>query len=292
MQDIKLGDVTISAILEIEQPAKTAPEFFLGATHKTAERHFATMEPFLYDAPTGRIIMAFQSFLLRTPHSTILIDTCCGADKFTDAVVWPTRPWLDRFHALGLTFEDIDYVLCTHLHIDHTGWNTRLENNKWVPTFPNATYFFSRTEYDYWADIAKTGLVPPRQRDGVWQTNCLPIVQAGQAVMIDGAHQIDPCVSIEPSPGHSPGHYCVRIRSNGHEAVALGDLMHHPLQCCEPDWSTPFCWDPVQAASSRRAVLESAARDKTLLLPTHFPGPTAGHVRKVGDGFDYSFVDP
>ncbi|MGR3659581.1 MAG: MBL fold metallo-hydrolase [Paracoccaceae bacterium] len=289
MQDIKLGDVTISAILETERIGKTPEEFFIGATNETAAEHYAEMEPFLYDADSGRIIMAFQSFLVRTPKSIVLIDTCNGEDKFTDAVVWPTRPWLDRFHALGLEFEDIDYVLCTHLHIDHTGWNTRLEGDKWVPTFPNATYIFGRTEYEYWQNVAKTGIVPPRQRDGVWQTNCLPVVEAGQAVLVDDNYQIDDYISLEPSPGHSPGHCCVRIRSNGLEAIALGDLMHHPLQCREPGWSTPFCWDPEMAAKSRLKLLQAAATDHTLLLPTHFPDPTAGHVHKDGQRFKYAF---
>lgn len=289
MEDIKLGDVTISAILETERPGKTPEEFFIGATREIADHHAEQLEPFLFDAETGRIIMAFQSFLVRTPKHTILIDTCNGEDKFTDAVVWPTRPWVDRFHALGLAFEDIDYVLCTHLHIDHTGWNTRLEKGRWVPTFPNAKYIFSAREYAYWENVAKTGIVPPRQRDGIWQTNCLPIVEAGQAELVDGFHQIDDYVTLEPTPGHSPGHCCVRIRSNGLEAVALGDLMHHALQCREPDWSTPFCWDPLMAAKSRRTLLDAAANDGTLLLPTHFPTPTAGHVTRDGVRFQYRF---
>ncbi|WP_205589595.1 MBL fold metallo-hydrolase [Chachezhania antarctica] len=291
MQDIRLGDVTISAIPETVRPGKTPETFFIGATREAAARHYETMEPFLYVPETGQIVMAFQSFVVRTPRRTILIDTCNGEHKFTDAVVWPTRPWLDRFHALGFSVDEIDVVLCTHLHIDHTGWNTRLENGAWVPTFPNATYIFSATEYAYWKNVAETGDVPPLQRDGVWQINCLPIMEAGQARLIDGAHEIDDHVRIEPSPGHSPGHYCVRIRSGALEAVALGDLIHHPLQCREPDWSTRYCWDPVMATESRRTLLAAAAQDRTLLLPTHFPGPTAGYVSQDGAGYAYSFLD-
>lgn len=291
MEDITLGDVTISAILEIERPGKPPEDFFVGCTREAARKHYETMEPFLYHPETGQIIMAFQSFLVRTPRHTILIDTCNGEDKFTEAVVWPTRPWLERLHSLGLGVNDIDTVLCTHLHIDHTGWNTRLDSGTWVPTFLKATYFFSRTEYLYWQSIAETGEVPPLQRNGVWQANCLPIMEAGQAVLIDGAHEIDENVRIEPSPGHSPGHYCVRIRSGGQEAMALGDLIHHPLQCREPNWSTHYCWDQEMAATSRRAVLEDAGRNGTLLLPTHFPGPTACHVSpRHAKGYDYSFV--
>lgn len=291
MQDIRIGDVTISSIMEHQKLFQTPEEFFLGCDADVARRHYAEMEPFLYDAETGRIVMAFQSFLVRTPKNIIMVDTCNGADKLKHVISWDTQPWLDRFHELGLTFEDIDVVLCTHLHIDHTGWNTRLEKGKWVPTFPNATYLFDRTEYAYWQNVAETGIVPPKQRDGVWQANCLPIVEAGQAVLVDGSHQVDDYVSIVPSPGHSPGHYCVRIKSGGLEAIAVGDAVHHVLQCREPSWSTPFCWDPEMAARSRLALLKDAAENKTLLLPTHFPAPTAGRVTVDGDSFRYHFHD-
>src|SRR5690606_26759148 len=176
--DIRLGDVTISAILEHQKLGMRAEDLFIGSDSATVARHYAEMEPFLYDAESGRIVLAFQSFVVRTPKSIIMVDTCNGEQKFTDAVVWDTQPWLDRFHALGLTLADVDYVLCTHLHIDHTGWNTRLENGRWVPTFPNATYLFEKREYAYWKEVAESGVVPPRQRDGIWQTNCLPVAEA------------------------------------------------------------------------------------------------------------------
>jgi glyoxylase-like metal-dependent hydrolase (beta-lactamase superfamily II) len=219
MQDIRLGDVTISAILEHQKLGMAPEQLFLGSDAETARRHYAEMEPFLYDAETGRIVLAFQSFLIRTPRNIIMVDTCNGADKLKDAIVWDTQPWLDRFHELGLTLADVDFVLCTHLHIDHTGWNTRLEKGRWVPTFPNATYLFERREYDYWKRIAETGSVPPRQRGDIWGMNCLPVAEAGQAELVDGPHRVDDYVSLIPAPGHSPGHYCVRIRSGGMEAI-------------------------------------------------------------------------
>ena len=289
MRDIRLGDVTISAILEHKKLGLPPEKLFIGADAETARRHYAEMEPFLFDAESGRIVLAFQSFLIRTPKSVIMVDTCNGADKFTDAVSWDTEPWLDRFHELGLTFADVDYVLCTHLHIDHTGWNTRLEKGRWVPTFPNAKYLFEKREYAYWQQVAETGEVPPLQRDGIWQTNCLPVAEAGQAELVQGLHAVDDYVSLLPTPGHSPGHYCVRIRSGGLEAIALGDLAHHMLQCREPGWSTPFCWDPAMAARSRMKLFSEAAESGSLLLPTHFPAPTAGRLTADGDRFRYHF---
>lgn len=289
MQDIGLGDVTISAILEHQKLGMAPRDLFPTSDPETVSRHYAEMEPFLYDAESGRIVLAFQSFLIRTPKSIILVDTCNGADKLKEAILWDTQPWLDRFHELGLTVADVDFVLCTHLHIDHTGWNTRLEKGRWVPTFPNATYLFERREYAYWQKVAETGEVPPRQRGDIWGMNCLPVAEAGQAELVDGPHRVDDYVSLIPAPGHSPGHYCVRIRSGGLEAIALGDLAHHMLQCREPDWSTPFCWDPEMASKSRRRLFSEAAGSRALLLPTHFPAPTAGRVTADGDRFRYHF---
>ncbi|MGV0816619.1 MBL fold metallo-hydrolase [Martelella sp. AMO21009] len=290
MNDIRLGDVTISAILEHQKYGMKPEDLFLGSDTETIRRHAAGMEPFLFDPETGRITLAFQSFLIRTPAKIILVDTCNGADKMTDAVSWDTQPWLDRLHQLGFTPEDIDYVLCTHLHIDHTGWNTRLEKGRWVPTFPNATYLFDRGEYAYWREISGTGIVPPRQREEVWRINCLPVTEAGQAVLVDGAYRLDEHVSIVPTPGHSPGHYCVRVQSRGLEAIVLGDLAHHKLQCCEPVWSTPFCYDPAMAAKSRRRLFCEAVDSGALLLPTHFPSPTAGRLSARGEAFQFDFV--
>lgn len=291
MPDIKIGDVTVSAIYEFERQYMTPEQFFIGAKQDVAERHYQEMSPVLYDPETGAFTMTFQSFVVRTPKHNIMIDTCYGHEKFEDVVKWDTTVWEKNLHRMGLEFADIDFVFCTHLHIDHTGWNTTLENGKWVPTFPNAKYIFNRTEYAYWQNVAETGIVPPRQRDGVWQINCLPIVEAGQAILIDDHYTIDDTVSIIPTPGHSPGHYCVSIQSKGMEAIAVGDLIHHPLQCREPQWSTYFCTDPKLAAKSRLQVLNHAADQRSILLPTHFAAPTAGTVDREGDAFRYRFVE-
>jgi glyoxylase-like metal-dependent hydrolase (beta-lactamase superfamily II) len=288
MPDIRIGDVTVSAVYEFEHQHKTPEAFFIGATRAAAEEHYRHMSPVFYNAQTAAFTMTFQSFLVRTPKHNILVDTCYGHGKF--ATSWDTGLWLENFHRLGLDFGDIDFVFCTHLHVDHTGWNTSLENGRWVPTFPNAKYVFNRVEYEYWQEIARTGLVPLRQRDGVWQINCLPVVEANQAILIGDHYTIDDTISIIPTPGHSPGHYCVSIRSCGVEALALGDLIHHPLQCSEPAWSTLFCWDPVLATRSRLQILNHAADNNSILMPVHFPAPTAGKVERDGDAFRYHFL--
>jgi glyoxylase-like metal-dependent hydrolase (beta-lactamase superfamily II) len=187
-----------------------------------------------------------------------------------------------------LTVADIDYVFCTHLHIDHTGWNTRLEGGKWVPTFPKAKYIFYRKEYEHW-EKAAAGPPPYVHDPNVWRMNCQPIVEAGRAQLVDDTFSLDDTFFLSVTPGHTPHHCCVHIRSKGQEAIVTGDLMHHPLQCREPDWSTIFCWDKEMAASSRRSFLGKHAGTGMLVMPIHFPHPTAGRIEADGVRFRYRF---
>jgi glyoxylase-like metal-dependent hydrolase (beta-lactamase superfamily II) len=234
------------------------------------------------------MVITYQTFVVRTPKHTVLIDTCTGEDKgFPPPMDFPKKPWLDGFAAAGLRFEDITHVFCTHLHIDHTGWNTMLRNGRWVPTFPNAKYIFHKGEYAHWEEMTKKGANPP---GNVWTYNCRPIVEAGQALLVDDAYQLDDTFSLTPTPGHSPHHCCVDIRSKGQHAVVTGDMMHHALQCREPSWSTIFDTDKEMATRSRRSFLGKVADTSTLVLPIHFPNPTVGRVAADGDRFRYNFV--
>ena len=288
MRQITIGDVTIDSVIERDGPWRKPEDMFPAYNAEVARPHFAAMDKFVYDAASNRLVITYQTFVVRTPKHTILVDTCTGEDKGHPAPFdFPKQRWLDEFHAQGLGFEAIDYVFCTHLHIDHCGWNTRLVNGKWVPTFPNAKYIFHRREYAFWEAATARGENPP---GGVWRMNCLPVVEAGQALLVDDDYQLDDTVWLTPTPGHSPCHCCVNIKSRGQRAVVTGDMMHHALQCREPDWSTIFDTDPRLAAQSRRNFLSSVADTPTLLLPVHFPSPTAGRIAADGDRFHYRFA--
>ena len=256
-----------------------------------AHRHLAEMDPTLYDAASGQLIITYQTFVVRTPHHLVLVDTCLGEDKgYAAPMNFPTAPWLEGFRRLGLAFSDIDFVFCTHLHIDHTGWNTRRVDGRWVPTFPRAKYIFHRHEYEYWEAAAARGEDPQGNLSDVWRMNCLPVAEAGQALLVEDDYALDDTLWLSLTPGHSPFHCCVNITSRGQHAVMLGDLMHHALQCREPDWSTRFCWDPGIAAKTRRRFFEEVADGPTTILPTHFPAPTAGRIEADGERFRYSFL--
>jgi len=290
MREIMIGDVAITSIIERDGPWRKPEALFPQCNPAAALRHLSEMEDFLFDPASGLLVITYQTFVVRTPRHTILIDTCTGEDKgYPPPFDFPKRPWLDGLHALGLHFDDIDYVFCTHLHFDHCGWNTRLADGRWAPTFPRAKYVFHRREYAFWEAASKRGEFP---HGDVWRMNCLPVVEAGQAVLVEDDFALDDTVWLTPTPGHSPCHCCVNIRSGGRRAVVTGDLMHHALQCREPEWSTIFCWDPTMAAESRRSFLGEVADADVMLLPVHFPSPTAGHIEADGARFRYRFIAP
>ena len=290
MQQIHLGDVSIASIIERDGPWRQPEDMFPAYTADIGRPHLAALPASVYEAATNRLVITYQTFVIRTPKHTILVDTCTGEDKGYPAPMdFPKQPWLDGFAALGLKFTDIDYVFCTHLHIDHCGWNTRLVNGRWVPTFPNAKYVFHKREYAAWEEATAKGANPP---GNVWTYNCRPIVEAGQALLVDDDFTLDDTVWLTPTPGHSPCHCCVNIRAGGKRAVVTGDMMHHALQCREPDWSTVFDWDAKEAAASRRRFLTEVAGTGALILPIHFPNPTAGLVEADGTRFHYRFRAP
>jgi glyoxylase-like metal-dependent hydrolase (beta-lactamase superfamily II) len=296
MQTLTIGDVTITSIIERDGPWRMPHDMFPDYDPTVGRQHLAELDPVVFDPTSGKIVITYQTFIVRTPKHTILIDTCTGEDKgYAAPMNFPKQPWLDNFRAAGLRFESIDYVFCTHLHSDHTGWNTMLRDGRWVPTFPNAKYIFHKEEYAYWEAATQRGAHSPGSilvggTQNVWTYNCLPIVEAGQALLVDDTFELDDTFSLTPTPGHSPCHCCVNIRSRGQQAVVTGDMMHHALQCREPDWSSVFDSDPKQAAQSRRRFLGQVADTSTLILPIHFPNPTVGRVAADGERFRYNFV--
>ena len=289
MKSLSVGDVTITSLVEREGPWRRPVDMFPSYDHETATEHLETLEPEVFDAATGLMCITYQTFVVRTPKHVVLVDTCTGCDKgYAAPFNFDTTPWLNNFNKAGLSFEEITHVFCTHLHIDHTGWNTRLVNGRWVPTFPNAKYIFHKDEYAYWETATKEGRNPP---GNVWTYNCRPVVEAGQALLVDNTYELDDTFSLTPTPGHSPRHVCINIKSKGQRAVVTGDMMHHALQCREPEWSTIFDVDRAEAAQSRRTFLSRVCDTPTLILPIHFPRPTVGLIKPHGKhGFDYRFV--
>jgi glyoxylase-like metal-dependent hydrolase (beta-lactamase superfamily II) len=281
---MRIGDIAVRRIVEMEIPFRTPIELFPDATPDAieAERHW--MEPWALSSATGRIVLAVQSYLVRTSRHTILIDTCVGCDKTYEGFPpWHRRTdtgWLDRLAAAGVGVADVDYVFCTHLHADHCGWNTRLVDGRWVPTFPNAKYVLARSEVAH----AETG-AGRQYRDSV-----LPVIETGQAVLVDTDHALDDEVWLEPTPGHTPGHVAVGLESRGDRAVMCGDLIHSPLQCRYPHWRYWIDTDPDQGIATRRRFLEENCETGRLVMTAHFPSPSVGHVVADQDAFGFRFL--
>ena len=291
MRKLTIGDVTITSIIERDGPWRAPGQMFPDAPADQIEATLKELEPETYDVASGKMVITYQTYVVRTPRHTILVDTCTGEDKGYPAPMdFPKQPWLDGLKAEGLSFDDIDYVMCTHLHIDHSGWNTVLRDGRWVPTFPRAKYVFHKREYAAWEASTKAGETRPGGGGSVFTMNCEPVVAAGQALLVDDDFSLDDCITIEPTPGHTPCHCCVHINSRGQHAVITGDLMHHALQIHRPSWSTMFCWDPIEAADSRTRFLANVADTDTKILPIHFPNPSVGRVESNGDRFRWRYV--
>jgi len=289
---INIGQFEISRVIESEGPFLEVQSFIPDADQAVVEANRDWLMPRFIEPASNKIILNIQSYILRTPRHTILVDTCVGNDKPR-----PGRPMFDHLSlpyladlaAAGVRPEEVDFVLCTHLHVDHAGWNTQLINGRWVPTFPNAKYIFARTEYEFWERRHLDGSEGPVPN--VYDDSILPVMQAGQAVLVDADHQIDDGLWFEPAPGHTPGNVVVNLQSQGATGVLTGDVMHHPLQLIRPEWSSRACEDPVQSAATRRALIERYADTDTLIAPAHFASPTMGHIISKGDGFGYRLVN-
>ncbi len=277
----RIGKATVQKVEEICGPGFKPARMFPNFDQAAFDAQRSWMEPEFIEPGSDRIIGSVHSWIVRTGQHTMLIDTCLGNHKDRAAPNWNqlNTPFLDRLAAAGIKPEEVDFVMCTHLHVDHVGWNTQLKDGRWVPTFPKAKYLFGKTEYAHWETERKT-MPAAEVNGGAFDDSVLPIVEAKRAVFIDAAYQADDLLTLIDAPGHTPGSLCIQLRDGGREALFTGDVMHHPIQVYHPDWSSQFCWDQAMSAKSRRKVLEHCVEHNSLLCPAHFPGPNAGHVEE------------
>jgi glyoxylase-like metal-dependent hydrolase (beta-lactamase superfamily II) len=188
-----------------------------------------------------------------------------------------------RLVAAGCDVGEVDYVLYTHLHVDHVGWNTRLENGRWVPTFPNAKYVFAVRELEFWTERHKAD--PTRVP---WITDSvLPIIEANRVELVRSDHELSDLLRLVPTPGHTVDHYGVRLGKAGSAAILTGDMMHSPIQVRYPEMGMVGDCDTRQAGETRRKLLEEVCETSNLLCTAHFPSPSIGHIRRLGAAYDF-----
>lgn len=274
-----VGRVKITKVVELETVGSTRFILPLASNSEIQKLpwlipHFATDE--------GRLKMSIHSLVVETPTRRIVVDTGLGNDKQGRNVpTWNNRstPFLETMTAAGFPPDSIDTVLCTHLHVDHVGWNTKLVDGKWVPAFPNARYIFGRTEYEHWRDHSTEP-----DKAAVFGDSVQPIVDAGRADLIPGDHRLSGEISMIATPGHSPGHMSILIQSDGEQGLLTGDVAHHPCQMAHLDWSSTADSDQAQSAATRRELFARFADRPTLVIGGHF---SAGHIRRDGDAFRF-----
>lgn len=277
----RIGDVEITRIVEVNGWEDDITMLLPEATPETVlaypwlQPHFAT--------PDGKMIISFQCFVMRTPEHRIMLDTCIGADREREFDVFTNMQtdFLDDLQHAGFEPNEIDIVLCTHLHFDHVGWNTRRVDGEWVPTFPNARYLFGRTEYEHWKHLQDT--------NGYHDLNHMydsvqPVVDAGLVELIDIDANICPQISLRPTPGHTPGHVSICIESKGERAVVTGDLMHSPIQLERPGDAVRFDMDQQRGSTTRKEFVDDMANSDVFVIGSHFADPTGGWIVRDDSG--------
>jgi len=276
----RVGEVTVTKIVELEVTGGS--RFILPQATREAVVPIGWLRPDFADE-LGQLKMSIHALVVETPSRRIIVDTCIGNDKEDRRIPAWNRlqtSFLADLAAAGHARETIDTVICTHLHVDHVGWNTMLVQGCWVPTFPNARYLMGRVEYTHW-----TTRYEREDMAAVLADSVAPVWDAGLVDLVETDHRICDEVSLVPTQGHTPGHVSVRIASQGEEALITGDFMHHPCQIARPEWSSTADSDPVEARLTRERMLTRLADTPILVIGTHFAGRTAGHVVHNGDAF-------
>ena len=287
IHEIKLGDVTITRIEEMHGPIMSTEDFFPDMPEQSWQEHRDWLVPDHLGATDTMVHVAIQTWLLRSNGRTILVDTGVGNDKSRPSVdVWNhlELDYLGNLARAGVRPEDVDLVINTHLHVDHVGWNTRLINGEWAPTFPNATYLMPRADFEFW-NPANNSRITGSTNENVYEDSVVPVHNAGQVQLWEDSHTIDENLWLAAAPAHTPGSSVLRLESGADRALFVGDLMHTPLQLTYPDRNSCFCEDPAEARATRRKLLGWAAESNALVLPAHFSGHGAMSVQERGSGF-------
>ncbi len=279
---VTLGAAEITGVADLARFALPLRRLLPDADLAALQDARPLLDPDHLDYASGDLLLAVQTLVLRIGGRTILVDTCVGEEKpRLLRPDWHTRRatgFLDRLAAIGVAPEAVDIVLCTHLHADHVGWNTQLQDGRWVPTFPRARYLASGAEIAHWQ-------ARPEANHGSFQDSVAPLLELGRMEPVDDGHELAPGATLKPLPGHSPGQMGVALDLPEGRALLCGDAVHSPVQVLRPDWSSAFCSDPAQARATRRALLAEAAENDTLLIPAHFRGCGCARIRPRGDGW-------
>jgi glyoxylase-like metal-dependent hydrolase (beta-lactamase superfamily II) len=283
MLNWQVGSVKITCVVEMLFSLPHDPDgFFL----RDATPEALKTSPWLYPHfvnEDGSLNVSVHALLVEAPGLRLMVDTCIGNDKPRHLVGGNplATPFLQHLADAGWSRDSVDAVVCTHLHVDHVGWNTMLVDGKWVPTFPKARYLIGKREFEHWSNEGD------EEQQAIMGDSVRPIFDAGLAELVEMDHRVSPEVRLRPTPGHTPGHVSVVIESEGQSAVITGDIAHHPCQMAHPDWATSLDSDTRAATTTRAKMFAEWADQPILVIGTHYAAPTAGHVRRDGAAFRF-----
>jgi glyoxylase-like metal-dependent hydrolase (beta-lactamase superfamily II) len=299
MKPLTLGEYRIDRVAEIERLYVDPKWQYYNIEQEMLIRHKDALGPLSIHPETLQLGLSFHSFVIRTRGLNILVDTCNGNHKdrmprFPFYHNLQATTYIENLAKLGLRPEDIDIVLCTHLHTDHVGWNTQLVDGDWVPTFPNAKYIMARQEYEYFKRLWDARDQKPMSTNA-FEDSVLPVVNAGRADLVDMNHlvagEVGEGVWMEPAVGHTPGHVTIHVKGDGREAIMIGDIIHHPIVFLEPSLATSHDVDKAECDRTRQRVLERLADTNDILLTAHFCAPTSGRVMSCSHGFKFDYLE-
>jgi len=295
MKPLQLGRMRIHKVHELDSPVPLLGQL-PGTTRADMERLLTW-----YDQPdevnpdpeTSFMTFSLHSWVIELDGRTILIDSCCGNQKNRSLpeVHQLDTDYLGNLGRAGFAPDDIDLVMCTHLHFDHVGWNTRLENGKWVPTFANARYLFGKRDFEYFQSNPQGEELHHES----FLDSIVPVMEAGKGELVDEDHvayrEIHDGIWLEPAFGHSPGCCTINAEADGPPALFWGDVIHHPVQLIRHDLAFAFDMDGAMASATRKRTMDRAADEDLLCFPAHFRRTSAGKVRRDGDAFRYEWVE-
>jgi glyoxylase-like metal-dependent hydrolase (beta-lactamase superfamily II) len=276
----RVGRVKITRIVEMDLPVPTK---VIPQATAAELRKLPWLYPHFVSEDDATLKLSIHALLVEAPGLKLIVDTCIGNNRPREITGGEplATPFLQHLQEAGWSRDGVDAVLCTHLHVDHVGWNTMLENGKWAPTFPGARYLIGRREYEFWSTH------DDEEQQAMLGDNVKPIFDAGLVELVEQDHVISPEIRLTPSIGHTPGHVSVMIESEGERAVITGDIAHHPCQMAHPEW--PFGDDDRKVATLTGSRLFAECADQpTLVIGSHFAAPTAGHVVRDGAAFRFA----
>jgi glyoxylase-like metal-dependent hydrolase (beta-lactamase superfamily II) len=278
---IVLGDVEITRVQEYAGPSPATPEFLFPDSDRSYwDDNAIWLDPDFYDAQSSTLRSVLHTWLIRSQGMVILVDTGAGNGKerpYAPVYAHHNTVYLENLQAAGVAPEDVDFVINTHLHVDHVGWNTRLDGRDWVPTFPNARYLIPEPDFLFW-DPVRTPRPAGDGNQNVFEDSVVPVRRAGLIDLWNGEHRINSELVLQEAPGHTPGSSVLRLDSKGAGALFVGDILHSPVQIVFPGINSCFCEDPAMARAARRRLLAEAADRNLLVFPGHFGGHSACRV--------------